>query len=294
MNPIGILARMTDGLVSELHKSTASAVYGQFTNATPFQTDAQKSKEVDVIATLLAVGAQRLCYETFINGMTGEMTAPLLTGICYMSPLAHLVGNKIHARNRGPRKLLTRQPDDGRSKHGGLRFGQMEVDCFIASGAASSVVERLKKSSDGVDVPVCSKCGLLGEMCRATNYKFCRTCYSSEHVSIINISYSNKLFLQELTALHIKPALVLAPQTADIEENQNHQNPIHVQKSIVNPKKKVSSYYDLTLLPEPEPWEWEKYGMKPPMNLRQRIGELSTTASEEALEKACTVKGKKK
>ena len=47
------------------------------------------------------------------------------------------------------------QPAEGRSRDGGLRFGEMERDCMISHGASRFTKDRIYHSSDAFSVHAC-------------------------------------------------------------------------------------------------------------------------------------------
>lgn len=115
-----------------------------------------------------------------------------------------MVMDKMHARARGPRAVLTRQPTEGRSRDGGLRLGEMERDCLIGYGASMLLIERLMKSSDEFTINVCDKCGLIGYS------GYCTTCATGQLMSTVKCPYGTKLLFQELLSMNIAPRLRLA------------------------------------------------------------------------------------
>jgi DNA-directed RNA polymerase III subunit RPC2 len=140
------------------------------------------------------------------SGITGEpLEAYIFFGPIYYQKLKHMVMDKMHARSRGPRAVLTRQPTEGRSRDGGLRIGEMERDCMISHGASSLLIERLLFSSDEYNLDVCSQCGLIGGW-----HKYCPYCKSRANVSTVKIPYACKLLFQELMAMNVVPRLTVS------------------------------------------------------------------------------------
>ncbi|CAL7942913.1 unnamed protein product [Xylocopa violacea] len=200
MNPHGFPSRMTVGKLIELLAGKAGVIKGEFHYGTAFGG----SKVEDVCEELIKHGYNYLGKDFFYSGITGEpLQAYIYSGPVYYQKLKHMVQDKMHARARGPRAVLTRQPTEGRAKEGGLRLGEMERDCLIGYGASMMLIERLMISSDAFDVDVCNKCGLMAYS------GWCHSCRSSSCVSTISMPYACKLLFQELQSMNIVPRLTL-------------------------------------------------------------------------------------
>ncbi|EMS54198.1 DNA-directed RNA polymerase II subunit RPB2 [Triticum urartu] len=224
VNPHAIPSRMTIGQLIECIMGKVAAHMGKEGDATPF-TDVT----VDNISKALhKCGYQMRGFETMYNGHTGrKLTAMIFLGPTYYQRLKHMVDDKIHSRGRGPVQILTRQPAEGRSRDGGLRFGEMERDCMIAHGAAFFLKERLFDQSDAYRVHVCEKCGLIAIANLKKNSFECRGCKNKTDIVQVHIPYACKLLFQELMAMAIAPRMLThevkvfhTPPAAPTQETQ--------------------------------------------------------------------------
>jgi len=202
-------SRMTIGQLIECLLGKVSAITGDEGDATPF-TDVTVE---DISRTLHKFGYQMRGNEVMYNGHTGrKMEAMIFIGPTYYQRLKHMVDDKIHSRSRGPVQILTRQPVEGRSRDGGLRFGEMERDCMISHGAAQFLKDRLYDQSDAYRVHICDICGLMSIANLKQNSFECRRCENKTQISQIGIPYAAKLLFQELMAMSIAPRMYTSPE----------------------------------------------------------------------------------
>jgi len=152
-----IPSRMTVSQLIEIIGGKVGAMRGDKVDGTAFHSEDKD----DLRDQLEELGFQRSGKETMYDGITGEkMEADILIGPGYYLKLNHQVGDKIHARGRGPVTLLTKQPTEGRSQEGGLRLGEMEKDVFVGHGASLLLKERF--GADGTRLHVDEHTGEIG------------------------------------------------------------------------------------------------------------------------------------
>ncbi|MEM3647210.1 MAG: DNA-directed RNA polymerase subunit B, partial [Thermofilum sp.] len=204
INPHAIPSRMTISHFLESLFGIAAALEARQMNGTTFIHTPEK----EVQKILEDHGFSPYGEFDFIDGITGKrFKAKVFMGIVYYQRLHHMVKDKMHARARGQVQMLTHQPTEGRSRGGGLRFGEMERDCLVGHGAARLLQDRLLEESDRTIVHVCEKCGTFAYYDARQKKYLCPLCEKGKDVSRIEISYAFKLLLQELMSLGIFPRL---------------------------------------------------------------------------------------
>ena len=208
INPHAIPSRMTVNQLMECVLGKACSIKGTYGDATPFSSSSTDNAAERICELLASVGMEsdkaynRTGWEQMYNGFTGELVkAKVFMGPTYYQRLKHMVSDKMHSRAHGHVTTLTRQPLEGRSRDGGLRFGEMERDCMIAHGASRFLKERLFDCSDPYQIMVCNQCGMM------TARDECLAC-KQDNVSIVNFPYASKLLVQELQAMGIKVAII--------------------------------------------------------------------------------------
>ena len=204
INPHAIPSRMTIAQLKETVLGKVLLYLGYFGDGTSFGDFEVK----DICKMLQEIGFESNSNEILYNGMTGEqLESNIFIGPVFYQRLKHMVNDKQHSRSIGPMVNLTRQPAEGRSKDGGLRFGEMERDCMISHGASKFTKERVYDASDSFSVHICNKCGLIASYNDKLHIHMCRVCENRTDFKYVEIPYACKLLFQELTTMNIAPRI---------------------------------------------------------------------------------------
>lgn len=205
INPHAIPSRMTIGQLKECVLGKVLVELGLFGDGTSFN-----DLTIDTIKKeLIKCGFESNGNEILMNGMTGEqLETSIFIGPTFYQRLKHMVNDKQHSRSEGPMVLLTRQPAEGRSRDGGLRFGEMERDAMVSNGTSSFIHDRLYNVSDKFSIVVCNDCGMNAFYNDSKNIHLCNVCNNRTNFSKVNIPYACKLLFQELLTMNIVPRIM--------------------------------------------------------------------------------------
>jgi DNA-directed RNA polymerase II subunit RPB2 len=188
LNPHAFPSRMALGQVIEMMATKIGTNLGTLVDATPFSTQNRVAETRDL---LVKIGYHPYGHEVMYNGMTGEMIqSEIFMAPAYYLRLKQMVEDKINYRDTGPRKLLTRQPTDGRANDGGLKIGEMERDCLISHGISKFWNESVMERSD--KQPALFQAD-LGKFDANPNFPYTR----------MEVPYTTRLLLNELESMHI-------------------------------------------------------------------------------------------
>jgi len=205
INPHAIPSRMTIGQLKETLLGKVLVELGLFGDGTAFGDFEIK----DICLELQKLGYESNGNELLYNGLTGEQVeCSVFMGPVFYQRLKHMVNDKTHSRSIGPMVNLTRQPAEGRSRDGGLRFGEMERDCMISHGSARFTRERTYDVSDKYQVYVCKKCGQIAAYNDKMHIHHCRMCDNRTDFTRVEIPYACKLLFQELNTMNIVPRIM--------------------------------------------------------------------------------------
>jgi len=214
INPHAFPSRMTMGHVIETIFSKLCCLEGTRGDGTVFMPFDKEA----IYDTLEERGFEKHGNEILYNGRTGEqIKTEIFIGPIYYYQLKHMVADKIHSRNIGPKVQLTRQPTSGRSAGGGLRIGEMERDSLLSHGLALFAKECMMEKSDKYRWGVCRHCGVLAKYAPRRDIFECLNC-GLQDISVIETPYSFKLLIQEMEALGIQ--MRISDESFPDEEDQ--------------------------------------------------------------------------
>jgi DNA-directed RNA polymerase subunit B len=203
INPHAIPSRMTVSLLFEMLTNKSGALEGKNVDATAFKDfnigefmktlEANQMDEFGLESLSRPINGKKVIYPNKIN-----------VGPIYYTILPHLVKDKIQFRSTGAVDRITRQPEAGKNRGGGIRLGEMEFWSLVSHGALNVLKERTVLTSDRYDAAFCNECKEIAEgKIVDGNVKFiCRTGCDAK-TGRMTIPYSFKRFMDMMKVVGV-------------------------------------------------------------------------------------------
>lgn len=210
INPQSFPTRMANGQLIETHKGNLCASRGATTDATIFNTPDHELTIKDLVAAGFRPNGRSRMYD----GESGRVCdVAVMLGPCHMLRLLKFVVDDEQAvGGSAPTDPLTGQPVQGKSKHGGLRLGEMEVWGLNSHGVMHNMHEKLHTDSDGRVAHVCRQCGNMAVVNVAMSIYECRQCGEHADISAVETTKSSVLLQKEAEGSNIIMTMGLKPR----------------------------------------------------------------------------------
>ncbi len=177
-----------------------------------------------VIAELEKMGFKNAGYEKLYSGFTGEYIDTLVyTGPTYYQRLMKFTSDTVYAISKGRTDELTRQPLVGKSRHGSLRLGEMEVWVLLSHGAMRFLSEKMFNHSSGYYTYVCGNCGHPAIVNHERQIFICKTCKGDADIKEIPNDWCANLAMNEIRAMNVGMKLQLQPYRMEVHEKDFHE-----------------------------------------------------------------------
>lgn len=192
-------SRMTFGILKEMDSNLRAAITGVVQDGTAFRGFENNDKDK---YGLLGHGVKTS--KRLRDGRTGKLIKSKITaGLVLVNVLKQFSADKIHARARGPRNILTRGPLEGRARNGGQKCGEMARDCFQAYGVSAVMHSRMLLHADVSIEYFCKRCGFKA-IANVDEHQYrCQACGPHGVIREVSISRAFSVLLDELQALMI-------------------------------------------------------------------------------------------
>lgn len=205
INPCAFPSRMTMNKLVEGNNSKACTFIRKRSDASTFN-DYLEEFFMDV----LSKNKMDKFGDEFYSTSDGEMIMDPtkneyfkgFTMLCSYQLLPHNTLDKIQARNTGRYSRVNRQAIPGKSRSGGLRFGEMERDTLLGHGSAHQLVDRLGRCSDAYTVTVCTNCKNISADSH-TNVPVCSICDTKDSLVLVPITFIFKYFTNIMATMGV-------------------------------------------------------------------------------------------